>query len=313
MASYVPILLSFYALSNGSEALIFGQITNTPLNDLSFVDYGRRKTFRTLVSLYRTRPLINQHVILRFDSVSISTATDASGSFFLKHRIDDVNSTLREVTLENGEEVLIMSGLYLRSIHHVINPFLVISDIDDTLLHSYISNRVRQFSTLMFTPVEKRKAVVPMQEVMKNLATTGATPLYLSNSEQNLYPLIYRFLAHNDFPSGPLFLRRLRRFWDLFKYRKLSEKDVHKAKMLDEILPMFPDKKFALVGDNTQHDLSIYLTAAEKFPERIRFILIRRVVKRSSVDALVSEAAGKLSERKIDLYYTDSFPGSFSW
>jgi phosphatidate phosphatase APP1 len=313
MASYIPILLSFYALSNGKEVLIFGQITNTPLNDLSFVDYGRRRTFRTLFSLYRTKPVIEQAITFRFDSVSIRATTDAHGSFFLKHKSEDMNSILQDVTLASGEEVLIMNGLYLRSIHYLINPFIVISDIDDTLLHSHITNKIRQLRTLMFTPVERRKAVVPMQEVISNLVTSGATPVYLSNSEQNLYPLIYRFLMHNGFPAGPLFLRRLRRFWDLLRYRRLPEEEINKVKILDAILPMFKDKKFALVGDNTQHDLPIYLAAAEKFPDLIKYILIRRVVRRSSLDALAREAAEKLAEKKIELRYSDDFPSSFPW
>ena len=313
MASAVPILLSFYALSNGSEAIICGQLTRTVPSDLSFVNFGRRKTFRTLLSLYRTKPLINQSISLRFNSGSISAVTDASGSFFVKRRIDDINSILQRVELSNGEEALLMEGLYLRSIHHVINPYLVISDIDDTLLHSYISNKVRQFRTLAFTPVERRKAVVPMQEVMKRFVRSGASSIYLSNSELNLYPLIYRFLIHNDFPPGPLFLKRLRRLGDLFRYRKLSERDVHKMKILDEVLPLFSGRKFALVGDNTQHDLPIYLSVAEKYPESVRFILIRRVIKRSAVDGLVEEAKQKLSQIKIELYYADNFPPVFSW
>jgi phosphatidate phosphatase APP1 len=313
MAASIPILLSFYALSNGSEALICGQLTRTAPSDLSFINFGRRRTFRTLLSLYRAKPLINQSISLRFNSISINTKTDASGSFFFKHKIEDITSTLQAIELENGDDVLMIEGLYLRSIHHVINPFLVISDIDDTLIHSYISNKIKQFRTLAFTPVERRKAVVPMQEVMKRFSLAGASSIYLSNSELNLYPLIYRFLIHNDFPAGPLFLKRLRRFSDLFRYRKLSERDVHKMKILDEVLPMFRGKKFALVGDNTQRDLTIYLSAAEKYPESIRFILIRRVVKRSSVDGLVDEAKQRLSQKKIELYYSDNFPSTFNW
>jgi hypothetical protein len=134
MAASVPILLSFYALSNGTEALIYGQLTRTVPGDLSFINFGRRRTFRTLLSLYRTRPLINQTVNLRFNSVSIAAKTDSSGSFLIKHKVEDINSILQGVELSNGDEVLIMEGLYLRSIHYVINPFLVISDIDDTLM-----------------------------------------------------------------------------------------------------------------------------------------------------------------------------------
>ncbi len=313
MAIKKPILLSFYALSNGKDALIFGQITRTRLNDLSFSGYTRRRTFRTLFALYRTRAITNHNIKLVFDAMTIETTTDDTGSFFLKHKVDQVQSILQKVILDNEEEVLLMEGLYSRAIHYVISPLMIISDIDDTLLHSYIGNHVRKFRTLLFTPVERRKPVVPMRELINVLTKGGATALYLSNSEQNLYPLIYRFLTSNSFPSGPLFLRRLRRLRDVLRYWRLSEKERHKVKMLDEIFPMFPDKKFALIGDNTQHDLVIYLEAARKFPEAIKYILIRKVAERPGDEVLIKREHASLEAAKIQLYYAESFPSEFSW
>ncbi len=308
-----PILLSFYALSNGKDALIFGQITRTRLSDLSFSGYTRRRTFRTLFALYRTKAIKDHQIKLVFDSMTINTTTDDTGSFFLKHRVDQIQSILQKVILDNNEEVLLMEGLYSRAIHLVISPFMVISDIDDTLLHSYIGNRLRKFRTLLFTPVERRKPVVPMQSLINVLTKGGATAVYLSNSEQNLYPLIYRFLSKNSFPSGPLFLRRLRRLRDVLWYWQLSEKERHKVKMLDELLPLFPDKKYALVGDNTQHDLVIYLEAAKKFPDAIKYILIRKVANRPEDETLIRREQARLDAAKIQLLYAESFPAEFSW
>lgn len=313
MATRKPILLSYYALSNGKDAIIFGQITKTRLGDLSFSGYTRRRTFRTLFALYRTRALANRKVKLVFDAMTIEADTDKTGSFFFKHRIDKVEGILQKVLLENDEEVLMMEGLYSRAIHYAISPLMIISDIDDTLLHSYIGSRFRKFRTLLFTPVERRKPVVPMQSLMSALTKGGATALYLSNSEQNLYPLIFRFLTKNNFPTGPLFLRRLRRLKDVLRYWQLSERERHKVKMLDEIFPLFPDKKFALIGDNTQHDLVIYLEAAKKFPEAIKYILIRKVAERPDDETLIRREQPRLDASKIKLYYGENFPAEFSW
>lgn len=313
MSTRKPILLSFYALSNGKDALIFGQITRTRLSDLSFSGFTRRRTFRTLFALYRTRAIIDHKIKLVFDAMTIEATTDETGSFFLKHKVENVQSILQKVILDNEEEVLLMEGLYSRAIHYAVSPWMVISDIDDTLLHSYIGNRIRKFRTLMFTPVERRKPVVPMQSLMSVLSKGGATAVYLSNSEQNLYPMIYRFLTKNSFPAGPLFLRRLRRIWDVLRYWKLSEKERHKVKMLDEIFPMFADKKFALIGDNTQHDLTIYLEAARKFPESVKYILIRKVADRAEDELLIKQEHERLVAAKIQLYYGETFPAEFSW
>jgi phosphatidate phosphatase APP1 len=309
----IPVLLSFYALSNGKEALIYGQVATTRLSDLSFTAYSRRRTFRTLFALYRTHPAAHLPITLHFGSVEISAKTDATGAFFFKHPIERVLGTLQRVAQEGGRDVTLLEGLYLRTVHHVSSPMVVVSDIDDTLLHSFIRNKFRKLRTLLFTPVEKRGAVKNMRALLSDAVQQGGAVFYLSNSEQNLYPLIYRFLLHNKFPAGPLFLKQLRKLRDVFLLRKIGAPGIHKLKMLDQILALFPDKQFALVGDNTQLDLSIYLAASEKYPDNIRYILIRKVRQSRAAQALVEKAKTRLQEQLITLYYDENLPSSLHW
>jgi len=311
VALKLPILLSFYALSNGSTTLAFGQVTYTRIDDLSFSEYSRRKTFRTLLKLYRTRPYVNESIVLVFTKGTVEAETNRHGAFYVKTDIDNVQGALVKVLLSSGDEVRMVEGLYGKNIHYVEGDTIVVSDIDDTLVHSFIHDKLLKFRTLMFTTMEKRKAVTHMQELMKNFTEQGAIPMYLSNSEQNLYPLIYRFLRHNHFPQGPLFLKQMRKLWDVVMNVKTPPKNIHKTATLEEIIGMFPEKKFILMGDNTQHDLPIYLTVAEKYSKSIRFIIIRKVVEKKSDEALISKAREKLRESRIGLYYADEFPDAF--
>lgn len=313
MTERVPILLSYYAVSNGNEILIFGQVSVMRASDLSFTNYSRRRTFRTLLSLYRTRPFANEPVSLIFESFTVSAKTDATGFFLVKSSAKNVDSFLMKAVDTTDTDILIMDGLYSKTIHHVKTPNVVVSDIDDTILHSYISRKVLKFRTLMFTPVEKRRAVEPMKKLVKSVVRTGATAIYLSNSEQNLYPLIYRFLIHHDFPPGPLFLKQMRRLRDVLRYRKLPTPEVHKMKMLDEIIPFFSPGKFVLVGDNTQYDIPIYLSAAKKYPERISHIFIRRVRALPDEKTTMAEITNRLSKENIEFYYDDDFPELLEW
>lgn len=311
MAVKIPILLSFYALSNGSTTLTFGQVTYTRINDLSFKEYSRRKTFRTLLKLYRTRPYANQQVVLVFTHGTVAGETNRHGAFYLKSTKSEVQGSLVKVLLGGGSEVRLVDGLYAKGINYIEGDTIVISDIDDTLVHSFITDKIQKFRTLMFTTMEKRKAVSNMQGLLRNFTDKGAIPIYLSNSEQNLYPLIYRFLIHNSFPSGPLFLKQMRKLWDVVMNIKFPPKNIHKVSTLEELLNLFPEKKFILMGDNTQHDLPIYLTAAEQFSERIRYIIIRKVIDRKSDEVLIEKARVKLKENKVGFYYADEFPESF--
>ena len=160
--------------------------------------------------------------------------------------------------------------------------------------------------------MEKRGAVLSMKNLIQELHNGGAAAFYVSNSEQNLYPLIYRFLLHNDFPKGPLFLKQMRKIRDVFRPVRPEERELHKMKMLQEILALFPDKKYFLLGDNTQLDLKIYLRIAENYPENIRYIVIRKVLGRSHSESYLGETSERLREKGIGFYYGDSFPSNLA-
>ena len=81
MSVKLPILLSYYALSNGTTTLCFGQVTYTRINDLSFIEYSRRKTFRTLLKLYRTKAYANEQIVLAFTKGKVEVETNRHGAF----------------------------------------------------------------------------------------------------------------------------------------------------------------------------------------------------------------------------------------
>src|SRR5690606_20066198 len=135
-----------------------------------------------------------------------------------------------------------------------------------------------------------------------------AATFYLSNSEQNLYPMLYRFLVLNKFPSGPLMLRQYvhLRSW---VWRKISGKpNKHKRVMLEKIVELFPNRKFVLLGDNTQRDLTIYFDLAKLRPELIRCVIIRQASVKKLDEKLMVEAADFFERNNIAFYYGTEFP-----
>ena len=77
---------------------------------------------------------------------------------------------------------------------------------------------------------------------------------------------------------------------------------------LGKIMELFPNKKFILLGDNTQKDLSIYLRLADMFPDRIRYIIIRKVREREKDVPVLREARERLQNFGIGLYYESTYP-----
>src|SRR5690606_23716448 len=115
----MPLLLSFYALSNGSTTLILGQVTYSAFSDLSFTEYSRRKTFRTLLKLYRTRAYANHKITLVFTKGQVEAETNRHGAFYLKAAKADVQGGLVKILVKTGDEVKLVDGLYARSIHYI--------------------------------------------------------------------------------------------------------------------------------------------------------------------------------------------------
>ena len=147
-----------------------------------------------------------------------------------------------------------------------------------------------------------------MASLIRQLKQSGATPFYLSNSEQNLYPMLYRFLALNEFPSGPLFLRQYVHIRQYLWHKISGKKNIHKRTILEKIIELFPDKKYILIGDNTQHDLEVYLELAKLHPNNIKYIIIREVVTRPADRPVVLAALDTLKQYNIGLYYEKEFP-----
>jgi len=306
MSVELPILLSFQALSGDGGILITGQLSYSSLHDLSFKAFTRRRTFRTILALYRTRHFAQQSVSLIFDEATmVDATTDKSGAFSLVAKLPAAPTVLTGIRLPDGQWVRMAEGLYSLKVQAPPTHTIVVSDIDDTLLHSNISNRLLKLRTLMLTRMEHRKAIATMRKVICSFHDKGATTFYLSNSEQNLYPLIYRFLDHNAFPSGALFLKQMRRLRDVMRKIHASERDVHKLTWLGKLLELFPDRHFILLGDNTQNDLPIYLQTAERFPKQVQSIYIRKVIEKPVHEELIQSYSAKIPNTVI--HYDSKF------
>lgn len=163
--------------------------------------------------------------------------------------------------------------------------FGVISDIDDTILQTYVRNRARMlYLTLVYNPLT-RLSFEGTMDLYRGLRECGhgAPFFYVSKSMWNLFPLLESFIAHQRLPRGPLLLRQV----GLFSPRPSVP---HKANVINELLQTYPDLQFLLIGDSGERDLELYLEAARMHPGRIPAILIRNVSPSAQRGALEQAA-----------------------
>jgi phosphatidate phosphatase APP1 len=120
--------------------------------------------------------------------------------------------------------------------------------------------------------------------------------------------MLYRFLALNEFPSDPLFLKQYVHIRQYLWNKISGKKNLHKRTMLEKIIELFPDKKYILIGDNTQHDPEVYLELTKLHPQNVKYIIIREVVMRPEDRSVILAARDSLKQHNIDLYYEKEFP-----
>src|SRR5688572_2312572 len=126
-------------------------------------------------------------------------------------RIDDEWVQMHaELKSPIGDAPVIAHG---RALSPAFRPdVLVISDIDDTVLQSKVTNLLLAVRTMLFENARTRlpfPGVAAFYQALRRGASgAGRNPLfYISSSPWNLFDVIKQFLEIQDIPSGPLLLR----------------------------------------------------------------------------------------------------------
>lgn len=224
------------------------------------------------------------------DGRIIKATTDSDGYYLVDESMESLGS------LTNGEGWLPYEISYadpflkreIRSENHFAGEMLIpddkaefgiISDIDDTILHTGVASflKWRALFNTFFINAETRIPLTGASEFYHQLhrGSSGqmANPFfYVSNSPWNLYRYLEFFLKKNNFPKGPVLLRSMAATLGRRKTVK-----PHKAHEIENILKTYPKLRFVLIGDSGEHDADIYKAINEQYPDRILAIYVRDV------------------------------------
>ncbi|SDL43266.1 Phosphatidate phosphatase APP1 [Modicisalibacter muralis] len=176
---------------------------------------------------------------------------------------------------------------------------VVISDIDDTVMHTGVANKLKMLYRLFFRNASQRTAFPGVSAFYRALFA-GADGqrqrpmLYVSRGPWSIYEMLEEFFQINGIPVGPiLFLRE----WGLTLQRPLPHKaEDHKANLIEQMLSLYDNLPFVLIGDSGQHDPEIYAKIVRDYPGRITAIYIRNVNHDASRDAAITELAERVQD-----------------
>ncbi|NJX14273.1 App1 family protein [Tamlana crocina] len=171
------------------------------------------------------------------------------------------------------------------------SSFGVISDIDDTILHTGLVSilKWRVLINTFLTSAGRRLALEGTPEFY-HLLHRGKTrqetnPIfYVSHSPWNLYRYLEYFLKKNNFPKGPIILRSFPKPFS----KKVKGEKPQKQKEILNLLKTYPKLKFILIGDSGEHDPDIYMEIANAYPENVMAIYLRTVNHKSKMQRVKS-------------------------
>jgi phosphatidate phosphatase APP1 len=147
-------------------------------------------------------------------------------------------------------------------------PFLVVSDFDDTVAISEVTQPDKLVTNALLRDADTQKVVPGMASFYGCLgADSGAVPAFalVSGSPVQFGPRVGDFLSLHGFPAGfGLYLRDL-------GPSTLSD---YKQPLIRSLLQRFPHP-VVLVGDSGEKDPEVYAQIREEFPGRVRAIYIR--------------------------------------
>ncbi len=169
-----------------------------------------------------------------------------------------------EVELAEDPRVKAKAGVLVPSMKA---RFGVISDIDDTIVASNVTHKLRMIFTVALSNARTRKPFAGVAAFYRALHAQLNPVFYVSKSPWNLYAPLIEYLEIQGLPLGPLLLRD-------FGWR--AEKE-HKEKSIEDILRTYPKLQFVLIGDSGEKDPAIYAGVVRRHPKRIRAIYIRSV------------------------------------
>ncbi|MCV9926646.1 App1 family protein [Flavobacterium sp. LS1R49] len=280
-----PILKLYRGYANDQELIVMGHVFKpSSSNDYDF----QKKHFKnatSVIKLFQIKTIPNHDVYLKHGDRQIHTKTLDDG--FFKFCIPLKKQTGfgwmdYHVSITHKNETITCASTFIRPHEGDLG---IISDIDDTFLVSHTHNFFRKLYILLFRNVNDRKIfdeVVPHYKALSSAGRDNKNEknafFYISSSEWNLYRFIVRFAKIHELPRAVILLKDIKTGLTDFFMSGRGNHD-HKFEKIKHVLEFYPNLKYVLLGDDSQHDPILYERICKIFPVTVKAVYIRQTGK----------------------------------
>lgn len=253
------------------------------------------------------------------DATTAEIQTDHDGYFHVRLRLNRRLATdqrWHSVDLELVEPAELAGDQGAKARGHVFVPpptaqRVIISDIDDTVICSGGVNQAKLVWRFFMQGLQSRVVFPGVASLYRALhhgpSGDQLNPmLYVSRSPWSIYEILEDVFRFHHIPVGPiLFLRE----WGISLTRPLPRRaEDHKLIVIRDMLELYHDFPFVLIGDSGQHDPEIYAQVVREHPGRVAAVYIRNVrPSESRVRALEELAKQVIDNGSTLMVSADSF------
>nr|WP_315244942.1 App1 family protein [uncultured Flavobacterium sp.] len=278
-----PILQLYRGYANEQELIVMGHVFKRTYN----YDFQKKnfKNATSVINQFRIKTIQNFDIYLKFGAKEIHTKTLDDGYFKFCIPLEKefhFGWIEYEVSIKYKTEIISCKGSFIRPHEGNLG---IISDIDDTFLISHTKNIFRKIYILLFKNVNDRKVfkdVVPHYQALSSAGRNNKEEenafFYISSSEWNLYRFIVKFTKIHQLPRAVILLKDIKRgITDFFLSGRGNHN--HKFDKIKHVLEFYPNLKYVLLGDDSQHDPFLYEQICKIFPVTVIAVYIRQTGK----------------------------------
>ena len=154
----------------------------------------------------------------------------------------------------------------------------IISDFDDTIIVSDVTNKIKLGLNTMFKNYKQRTVVPTMLErfnkiLAQNPKGSPSTLFVLSGSPQQLFIPVKSFLDYYHFPKRVLILKKAHGE----NKDPLTDQFAYKTQKIERLIKLYPNMKWVMFGDSGEKDLEVYRFIKNKYPHKVQAYYIRNV------------------------------------
>jgi phosphatidate phosphatase APP1 len=268
----------YNAYGNEHQLFVHGRmLIKDKENNVSKEDSGYTNIWNS-INFFHNDEIKNKKVFLTVDKNSYETKSDDEGYF-------DFNIRTKN-RLSMGYKKIDLQIEKNPNIHHAEATIItaqkmigIISDIDDTVVVSDVTNKTELLLNTFWKNYKQREVIPTMVErfqkiLLDNPPTKPSRLFFLSGSPQHLFTSIEKFLEYNHFPKHVTILKQVHGD----NSDPLFDQMAYKTAKIEELIELYPNMKWVMFGDSGEKDREVYESIKKRYPSKVKGYYIRDVV-----------------------------------